>query len=74
MYQQVKAAISIARYVDQEAHKRHNGGLQDCRNSEFLAQLNHEATPLAEGSFTPSKQEARRTAISVGKAMPFTYG
>ena len=28
------------------AHKRHNRGLQICRNSEFLAQCNHQATDL----------------------------
>ena len=27
-------------------HKRHNGGLQNRRNSEFLAQCNHQATIL----------------------------
>ena len=34
-------------------HKSHNGGLQSWRNSELLARCNHQATPLAEGSFPP---------------------
>ena len=52
-------------------HKRHNRGLQSCRNSEFLAQCNHQATITCSGGLAVSSRTAPLVA-SVRQQMSFT--